>query len=73
MPFSPLAAPSLPGCMGGDAVIFLVWAFLPEQQLSSLGVTYYPDKWVARGRCSLGFADGCVLLHLQLLPVLRLL
>lgn len=29
------------------AVLFLAWAFTPEETMRALGVTYYPAKWWA--------------------------
>lgn len=46
MPAQCWCDPRLRSCvrMALDAVIFLVWAFLPEEQLLNLGVSYYPSK-----------------------------
>ena len=35
---------TLPGCSG----IYLCWAYLPEQVLQGVGITYYPDKSVLK-------------------------
>lgn len=30
----------------GVTALFLLWAYVPEEVLHELGITYYPDKYV---------------------------